>query len=409
MISEEQKNKIINYLRLKYPGEHISVSFRRDKNIFIDKIHNSYYKYNFVNNELVLARVIVLPVGKIGIILGGNNLKSVNTHNIKTNKGKIVNSKRVIAVLGFTAAVLISATRSYEKDKIFEPPEVIMVDDFAYEEPKEDIVSVVDTALDDEKKSVEEFDGVVHIPVVYQGSKEANIERRLETDAMYGDIILYYTERYGLPYSLTAALFTQERYYLDNTSSKDKKNIGSLTSINCEKIIAPVMENGIVTDYDKLYVLPESYDRFKLEDLHSMIYDKRDLKEDLVYIKEADKLQSEGYQIYANSDIYNVENNIKISCAYLRYLVDKKHDLIKGYMSYNVGLNRIDDTTTYDTILSGQIKTNNNGDVYYLNHVAQYILSEEEGSDLTINFTDGTSQTLSIAKEDNLELGATLK
>ena len=190
---------------------------------------------------------------------------------------------------------------------------------------------------------------------------------------------------------------------------KDKKNIGSLTSINCERIIAPVMENGIVTDYDKIYVLPKSYDRFKLEDLHSMIYDKRDLKEDLVYIKEADKLQREGYQIYANSDIYDVENNIKISCAYLRYLVDKKHDLIKGYMSYNVGLNRIDDMTTYDTILSGQIKTNNNGDVYYLNHIAQYILSDEESTDLTINFTDGTSQTLSIEKEDNLDLGATLK
>ena len=350
-----------------------------------------------------------LSVDSTKSLYEGINRSTFGDHNIKTNKGKIVNSKRVIAVLGFTAAVLISATRSYEKDKTFAPPEVIMIDDFAYEEPKEDVVSVVDTALDTEKKSIDEFDGVVHIPVVYQGSKEATLERRLETDTMYGDIILYYTERYGLPYSLTAALFTQERYYLDNTSSKDKKNIGSLTSINCEKIIAPVMENGVVTDYDKIYVLPKSYDRFKLEDLHSMIYDKRDLKEDLVYIKEADKLQREGYQIYANSDIYDVENNIKISCAYLRYLVDKKHDLIKGYMSYNVGLNRIDDMTTYDAILSGQIKTNNNGDVYYLNHIAQYILSDEESTDLTINFTDGTSQTLSIEKEDNLELGATLK
>lgn len=407
MIREFERDKIISYLMAKYPNKPVSVKFLNGedgtyKKMFLDRTHHKYYRYNIIGNELYLAKVVVMELraNKV-LVIGPGPHKKVDINKLKSNHGKINKSARTIGTLTVVALLAVGAAREIDKieTKNLDIPFATVIES---EEREYENTAKEDTLKEESVTN----EGEVHIHVEYQGGEYQNRERRLATDEIYGDIISYYTNRYGLPYSLTAALFSQERYYLDSSSLSTKRNVGSLTSINCEKIVVPVMENGEVVDYDKIYVLPKSYDQFKLEDLSTMIYDKKDLGDDLVKIREANKLQQEGYQIYCNRDMYEVKNNIKIACAYLRYLVDKKHDIIKGYMSYNIGQNRITDATTYEEILTGKIESNNLGDVFYLNHIAQYILSEEEGEDLTVNFTDGTSQTINIIKEDTLNLGA---
>ncbi len=397
MISEFEKEQIVKYIRKKYPNERVSISFKHDKNIFIDKTHNAYYRYKFVNNELILARVVVLPIGDFAILVGGQLHDNISKDKVKTNKGKVRNEKKVMVVLGLSALILVGAIKSHNK---INAGSVLGISNAVLEQ-----TDIIIDSLGEKQEAIGDNGNdilTVEIPVMYQANEVLCNQKRAETDEIYGDLIEKYATRYGLPYSLTAAMFTQERSNNANHSELTKKNIGSLASVIGEKIVAPVIQDGAIVGEDKIYILPVSYDKFRLEDLQTMVYDKRDLGDDLDKIVEAARLQKEGYQIFKAKDIYDTKNNINIACAYLRSLVDKKHDIIKGYMSYNIGQNRINDDTTYTDILYGNIENNGMGDLNYLNHVAQYILDAEDGETLNVTFRDGSRQSLVVIKNKGL-------
>ena len=139
---------------------------------------------------------------------------------------------------------------------------------------------------------------------------------------------------------------------------------------------------------DKIYVLPKCYDTYPLEDLETMGNFSKFSNLEQEKIKEAIHLKKEGYEIYRLTDVKNtVSLNIKVSCAYLSYLINKQQNLIKGLASYNMGCSRINETVSEEQILRGQVIEGN--DPNYLNNIFRYLTKEDLEKGFTIQYANG--------------------
>lgn len=216
---------------------------------------------------------------------------------------------------------------------------------------------------------------------------EIPFESRLESDKLAatidycGEIIEYYSTRYGLPYLLNCAQITQERPSIidgqcKNICQVESSHIGEMFHI-------PVYdENGFTGTYDD-------------------------------FVVTADMLNT-------------LEGNIKAGLAYDRKSVDKYDNLLLGYFLYNHGPNSLNKACEYygidieeykkpenvlkarDLIVSyyKEVKPDGYGDPNYLENILSYI-DLEDRSDITLEYYVGNDlETLTITNTNLIDKSA---
>lgn len=339
-------------------------------------------------------------------------LKGVSRKKVKSKSGKAKTGKKLLFIFGMVSFLAITNAKDLSKEELKEIPIQTLTQDDLKKNAKIPLPKIKPSS----KSQIIE----VHVevtPTDYLG-----FEKRKRTEEKYGKIISYYAKRRGIDESLLIDLFTRERYNeidiipeskLENmekiyenqnidTSEKIKENVGQLTRAICgEKIISPIFQNGKIVGYDKIFVLPPSYDKYNIEDLKDVLEKEIFEEEDRKKLQEAYKLmQEKDWQIYKRKDaFYEIENNINIATAYLSYLINKKQDLIKGVMSYNAGYTSVPDNISYDKILNGDIKA---FDPYYITKILQYSPFKEGTYTCTIQFEN--EKTVIYQFHNTLEL-----
>lgn len=174
-----------------------------------------------------------------------------------------------------------------------------------------------------------------------------------ETEEVCGEIIEYYTSRYGLPYEILCAQISQERGGFENVC---QITYSLFAGEKPRHFKIPVYdENGFTGNYDEFTVTKEMLD--------------------------------------------TLEGNIMVGTAYLRFCVDKFDSLITGLFSYNQGEfalplacnyygvdieNYKGDENSLEArnliIKYYQDKGKNHGDPLYLEHVFSYLPLETRGN-----------------------------
>ncbi len=315
------------------------------------------------------ARSILLGAAALAIMSSTTMKENVNNqaeHNVYAQEMEVL-SDLVAPTENFEDIVVINEAPPTEEVLVSEPEKEPFVSQQKNTLVEEDVISLV--------KPISDMD-------------ELGFEKKDATILEFGNSISYYGNRYGIDSSLLVALFTQERS--NDRSSSGYNNVGQLTESICgEKIEAPVFESGNLIGVDKLYVLPSCYDSYPLEDLSSMQTFPSFTANEQEKIQQAVKLQQEGYMIYRLKDVKeNSELNIRVSVAYLAYLINMKHDVIKGVASYNMGYPSINSSVSREDILSGELSLA--GDPNYLNHIFRYLSDEELANGFTIYYEDGS-------------------
>ncbi len=386
-----QEEKLI----LQWMSEHLHFSLA-SQDVFVDfkekyvKVRHQLYYYHILHEGSQAHIWVTMKRGNFDVAFSEvpeNRKKAI----LKSRKGKVRATKATFLLLSAVSISLVAT--SLKSTYTVEAPVVVEtnseleedVDNVILPSYEEDVMVTVSTP----EEFSESFDSTI-ILAEQVISNENRVAKRSQTDELYGDIILKYSERYGQPYALVASLLTQERSDNPNDSLEVQKNIGQLTttSICGEKIIAPVFSHGELQGYDKIYVLPPCYDDYPIDDLDTMGHFPKFSEEEQQMIQAAIQLKSEGYQIYRRCDaFYTTENNIKISVAYLSYIVNMKHDLVRGYMSYNGGYAKISDSLSLEVLLSGNVEMD---DPYYFGHILQYVTDEELHEVMPIYYADGS-------------------
>ena len=314
------------------------------------------------------------------------NLKKVQ---MKTNKGNLrsKNPKRIltkIAMMATVAGIGVSAhlASSLRETNLSQTPT-----EYTSEVPETRTISPTIVIEQDKPKENDVEENTITLFKEITFTDTLGYEKKEETIQEFGNIIEKYSKRYGLDYNLNIALFTQERS--NDRNSSNYNNIGQITELLCgEKITAPVFEEEKIIGMDKIYVLPKCYDTYPLEDLETMGNFSKFSNLEQEKIKEAIHLKKEGYEIYRLTDVKNtVSLNIKVSCAYLSYLINKQQNLIKGLASYNMGCSRINETVSEEQILRGQVIEGN--DPNYLNNIFRYLTKEDLEKGFTIQYANG--------------------
>lgn len=361
-------NESIKQLLLaEYPTSRIKVN-AQNKLIMID---GQMYRFSITTN---------LDYRKI-------NLKKIQ---MKSKKGKLrsKNSKRILTkiammatVAGIGAAVHLTSS-SNERVTVSQ-----VTTEYTSAVPEKQTIPYTIVIEQEKPKENNLEENTITLFKKIAFTDTLGYEKKQETIQEFGDFIEEYSKRYGLDFNLTVALLTQERATDINDPSYN--NIGQITKAICgEKISAPVFEKNTLISYDKIYVLPGCYDNYPLKDLETMGNFPAFTKEEQQKIQQAIKLKKEGYEIYRLTDVKNeVSLNIKISCAYLSYLINKQQNLVKGLASYNMGYTRINEKVSEEEILRGQVTEAD--DPNYLNNIFRYLTKEELEKGFTIQYASG--------------------
>lgn len=397
-------------------------TFLENKNAI--KIGNKLFIYHITKNDKIVFVERKRRHGETyDVLLTGNK---IGNKTIKTKKGIVKNGKKVLLVCaGMLLIAMYQNNKAQEKDPL--TISTVKENSFEIEIPRnlDHVVNELsyETEIEpiEEEKIVEETIpvNIEVVPTDYLG-----FEKRRLTEEKYGEATRYYAERRGLDAELVLNLFTRERYgerdkvrqtdleeigykifdkNKENVEEKMKQNIGQLTRAVCGEVItAPVFENGILVGQDKIYILPPCYDPYNIEDLKTLCVDERFSKKEQEMLLKAVELQTRGNcQIFKRKDaFYNVENNINVSTAYLSYVINKKHDLIRGVMSYNAGYGSVPDDMDYESILNGSIEA---FDPYYIPKILQYASFKDGVYECTIRFKTGECVTYKFYNTRNLE------
>lgn len=392
---------ILHYLNYCYP------TLAKEKCMFLGnntvKIANHKYTYQLIGNKLILVETKRKNNKEVFTVITPE-LKKKNSKSIKTKKGKIKQGKKVLFMLG-SALILTIITGMKNQDILNskkENEEILMLETSNENELVQNIVVAEEEKIDTQKEYK-----TIKIDIEVDKTDHLGLEKRYMTEEKYGDLIAFYANRRGLDKEFLINLFTRERYGELNkvpesvlndigyqifdknevdVEEKIKSNIGQLTRAICgEEIISPVFENQKLVGYDKIYVLPPSYDNYEIEDLKTMKDSSTWSEEDKKKIEKAYELQQEGtWEIYKRKEaFYDVDKNINVSTAYLAYLINKKKDFIKGVMSYNAGPSAVKDSMSYESILSGEVEAY---DPYYIPKILQYAEFENEKLECFIEF-----------------------
>lgn len=199
-----------------------------------------------------------------------------------------------------------------------------------------------------------------------------------ETERYYGDIIQYYSNRYGLPYSLNCAQITQERPAIvngvcENLCQIAKSHLG-------EHFHVPVYdENGFTGTYDDFTVTEDMLNTPEGSIMFSIAYNRKN-------VDKYDNLGL-GYFFYNHGP-----NSLKFACDY--YGVD-----IEEYSKpQNVILAR-------DLIVDyyREIKPDGYGDPNYLENIFSYLRTEDRGS-ITLKFYIGNElKTITLTNQNLID------
>lgn len=356
------KKAWLEYIKQEYPKSKIKLLDEERRIIIID---NKMFRYQLLrsNNHLEVS------------------LKPLC---MRSKKGRMLNKRlfllcAAVALLAFTNKkdkISINENIEYEEtqdvaNEIISPivatqaPIIIQVD------PSQKMVKEEDVS-EPEIKAIEAK--ITFTNEVYP-TDELGFQKKAETKSLFGSSISNYSNRYGIDENLLVSLFTQERS--NDKTSPNYNNVGQLTGSICgEKIEVPVYQDGILVKTDKLYVLPSCYDKYPISDLETMTHFPNFTSEEQQKIQEAVKLKNEGYEIFRLKDAKNnVDTNIRISTAYLSYLIQMKKDLIKGIASYNMGYPRIHAGISQEDILNGSILEAN--DPNYILNIFQYFTDDD--------------------------------
>ena len=222
------------------------------------------------------------------------------------------------------------------------------------------------------------------------------LEKREETREKLGNYIDYYATRYGIDSSFMEALITQERHDVKIA------NPGQLTNSICDGngFKAPVIQDRKVISEDKVYIIVSFYDDYPVADIDTMGHFPKFSESEQKSVRQAIRLQKEGYEIIKIGDLKNgtseekIKNNIRISALYLSYLVNLKEDLFLGAASYNAGPYRISSDLSYEDLFKG---IPSDGDEFYLNHIATYFTDDDLVNGFNIILKDGKTIHYDVA------------
>lgn len=315
--------------------------------------------------------------------------KKINlSHKLKTKKGKTnISLRKLFYLLGISATVVVSVKGIEQLNKSQEPIVIESLYSSEVDDLKPIIISVEETQVKEEQQPIEEAVKTINLVADFEMTDNQGFEKRAETEVLFGDDILKYTNRYGLDPTLAYCHFSFERSNNPNHSLEVRKNIGQLTPAICgEKIVAPVYENGEIVDYDKFFLLPpttyESYQKTKNTGL--------DLQE-----------KDPSLKVLEWNVVYDKTTNINISLAYLSYIINsKKEDLVRGVMAYNAGYGSVLDSYSYDDILNGIVKVD---DPFYWKHILQYLYPDEYSKGFTVYINGEKYNYKIIQKEKKIE------
>ena len=214
------------------------------------------------------------------------------------------------------------------------------------------------------------------LEIDFEINQSSRFKKRIETDQLYGEIIRKDEKRWGIAKGLLSALITQERH------DSIPNNPGQLTRMICgEKIILPIIEKSEQDiaekkEVDKIYIIREEPKRENYNNEKSY-YEQLEIYQ--TQLKKSKELQQEGYEIISFPELLdekNIEQNIRISAAFLTYYNYKLNDPMLSTYAYNAGLTRAKNVDNIYDVLNGSISSENT-DKLYLTHVYRFLKKEE--------------------------------
>ncbi len=356
----------------------LTVTLENGQNIEIDALE--IIKHNSEHTELLLEFMskIKLHMEKQELNELKSKLPEGHTPRVNRTKSKS-NGKRILAA-GLAGSVIISLAgitmNYYQKQKRNKDKELpnfsteLFSDSYKVAEkggldiPETEMPQVKDVT----KPTLSSNNELNSEPKNSQNSNDEAIELfyekrddgKLQSTIDYcGDIIEYYSSRYGLPYDVVCSQITQERPNI--TPEGTLQNPCQLTNFAGNTLTVPVYnENGPTGEYDSYTVTKDM--------------------------------------------INSLDWNIKIGVGYLRCCVNKYDSLITGIFAYNQGINALSNACKYyeldvndfkgdenalearDLVVryyeelkdNGKIKSTH-GDPKYLENVFRYENAEDRG------------------------------
>ncbi len=309
---------------------------------------------------------------------------------------KIISGREALlrAILGLIIACgLLNAIKGRKKSSI----ETLPIETTILEETKKEVPLEVTTNLPPIEETFSNiYDEVENVSIPEINTIDYRIEKRQETNEELGSYIDFYATRYGMDASFMKALISQERH------DEKKANPGQLTNSICggNGFKVPVIKDGEVVGEDKVYIIGPFYNDYPVSDINTMGHFSKFSESEQEEVKQAIRLQKEGYEIIKIGDLKNgtseekIKNNIRISALYLSYLVNLKEDLFLGAASYNAGPYKISSNLSYDELFNG-IPTE--GDEFYLRHIAAYFTDDDLENGFNITLKDGKTIHYDIA------------
>lgn len=313
--------------------------------------------------------------------------KKLVTH----KKGKIKKGRAVLlrSFLGLIVACGLFGAIKGKKSNFAEPIETLPIETTVGDEPEiETIIDIADDNIYMGESVSNIYDNVQEICIPEINRFDYRLEKREETHEELGGYIDYYATRYGIDPSFMEALITQERH------DTKKANPGQLTNSICDGngFKAPVIQDNEVVGEDKVYIVGSFYNNYPVKDIDTMGHFPNFSESEQESVRQAIRLQKEGYEIIKIGDLKNgtsdeqIKNNIRISALYLSYLVNLKEDLFLGAASYNAGPYRISSDLSYEDLFKG---IPNDGDEFYLNHIATYFTDDDLANGFNVILKDG--------------------
>lgn len=375
IIAELTKINKQNIKSVSETGKSLTVTLENGQNIEIDSLE--IIKHNSEYTELLLEFM-----SKIKLHMENKGIEELKSklpegHTPRVNRTKSNNLGKRILAAGLAGSVIISlsslAINFYQKQKRNKGKELpnlsteLFLDNYKVSEkggfdipqtvisqPKDDKPILKSNGESNSESKNSSNDEVIEL--FYEKREDGKLQSTID---YCGDIIEYYSSRYGLPYDVVCSQITQERPNI--TPEGTLRNPCQLTNFAGNTLTVPVYnENGPTGEYDSYTVTKDM--------------------------------------------INSLDWNIKIGVGYLRCCVNKYDSLITGIFAYNQGINALSNACKYyeldvndfkgdenalearDLVVryyeelkdNGKIKSTH-GDPKYLENVFRYENAEDRG------------------------------
>ena len=320
LLQDIDNNNIINIIEKN--ANAIEIIFKNERKIVIDDIRifekSGNYKVDTIINKL--QRRIVNYIEQKNIRDYQKNLPRGYKPKVNRNRNKNRGKKLIVGGLSAVMIICLAANLANEIKKIEKTELDDTIQQNYYSEQKidnqKDIYANITTIQTQVKDVLEQQYPDIQIESIEiepEISKTASVSLELEdrtqtgklqkTVDFCGEIIEYYSNRYGLPYREMCAQISQESPMIINGSCENVCQITYEMFIG-KKMHVPVYDkNGFTGSYDNFTVTKEMLD--------------------------------------------TTEGNIMVGMAYNRYCIDKYQSLFTGLFSYNQGENALNNACNF--------------------------------------------------------------